>query len=152
MTEEKKTTLFNDIGEMETIKKVHKIFYDKIYSHNWIGKFFLGIPQEVIETQQTDFMAQSFGGPKMYLGKFPVAAHKHMLITDELFELRKKMLEESLIEANVSLENRERWLKIDSSFRGGIVKKSIGDCEKRFNSDEIQSFDEPMSYKKAGNL
>lgn len=152
MTDEKKRSFFDEIGGMETIKKVHKIFYDKIYAHNWIGKFFVEISQEVIENQQTDFIAQSFGGPKMYMGKFPVAAHKHMLITDELFELRKRMLEEALIEASVSLENREKWLKIDSSFRNGIVKRSIADCEKRFNTDEIQIFDEPINYKKAGNL
>jgi hemoglobin len=152
VTAEKTTTLFEDIGGMETIKKVHKIFYDKIYAHNWIGKFFIEISQDVIETQQSDFMAQSFGGPKMYLGKLPIAAHKHMLITEELFELRKKLLEESLIEANVKLENREKWLKIDSAFRSGIVKKSINDCEKRFNTDEIQSYEEPFGYKKRGSV
>ena len=136
-------SLFALIGGRPTLDKVHKIFYDKIYAHAWIGKYFHGIQQEIIETQQSDFMAQAMGGPAMYLGKLPIAAHKHMLITEELFELRTQLLIESLKEAGVSEKNKELWLKIDQAFKKGIVKKTVSECSLRFNTDEIINVKKP---------
>ncbi len=42
--------------------------------------YFREIKQDVIEVQQSDFMAQAMSGPKAYCGKFPIPAHKHMYI------------------------------------------------------------------------
>ena len=69
-----------------------------------------------------------------------------MLITDELFELRSRFLKESLIEAKINAEHMEKWIRIDGAFRSGIVKKSLTDCEKRYNTDSIQAYEDP--YKK----
>ncbi|MDD4976241.1 MAG: group 1 truncated hemoglobin [Bacteriovorax sp.] len=143
----KKLTFFDEVGGAIVIRKVHKIFYDKIYAHPWIGQFFKTIDQTIIESQQNDFMGQNFGGPSLYLGKLPVAAHKHMYINEELFELRRSLLEESLIEAKVSPENIKKWLKIDAAFKNGIMKNSIADCEKRFFTDELEIFDNPSKSK-----
>lgn len=137
-------SLFDEIGGMETLRKVHKIFYDKIYKDSWIGKYFAHIPQEHIENQQTDFMAQIMGGPQMYLGNQPIPTHKHMFITQELFELRTKYLVEALNEFGLSQILIDKWLKIDQAFKSGIVKKSIDDCKKRYNTDEI------LDFKKVG--
>lgn len=45
------------------LRDVSKIFYDKVYKHEWIGQYFQSVPQDLIEAQQVDFMAQSLGGP-----------------------------------------------------------------------------------------
>lgn len=135
--------LFEAIGGRDVIKKVHKVFYDKVYKHPWIGKYFLLIKQEVIEDQQTDFMSQSMGGPRNYLGKFPIPAHKHMFITEELFELREALLKEAMTEVGINPEHQDLWLKIDRAFKKGIVKTSPAECEKRYASDEILNFSNP---------
>jgi hemoglobin len=147
--DEKKKTFFEEVGGMATIEKVHKIFYDKLYADSWIGSFFKEIDQKVIESQQNDFMGQNFGGKVYYLGKLPVAAHKHMFINEELFILRTNYLRESLIEAKVSAENIEKWLKIDGAFKNGILKKDISDCVKRYASDKIESYENPKNKKAA---
>lgn len=140
MNDSNHSSLFQKLGEKVTLQKVHKIFYDKIYADPWIGQFFQDIDQTIIENQQTDFMMQAMGGPALYAGAFPIPAHKHMLITEELFDYRQELLKQSLIEANVPEELRLQWLKIDGAFRKGIVKKSIEHCEKRFNTDEILNY------------
>jgi hemoglobin len=142
-------SLFDELGGTETLKRVHKIFYDKIYAHPWIGQFFAHVSQEIIESQQSDFMAQAMGGPARYCGAFPVAAHKHMNISQELFELRHSLLVESLREAGLSDDHQAKWLRIDGAFKAGIVKKSFSDCEKRFTTDEILDFQKPFGSKKA---
>ena len=89
-------TLFDRLGGKHTFVKVHKIFYDKVYADPWLSKYFTEKPQHVLEEQQTDFMIQLMGGPKIYAGKTPKSAHQHMMISEQLFELRSAMLSESI--------------------------------------------------------
>lgn len=122
-----KQTLFDAVGGLPVLQWVHKIFYDKVYAHPWLGKFFEGHSQVAIEGRQTSFMAEKMGGPVEYMGKHPKMAHRHMYITEELFELRRQLLAESLREAGLSDELSERWLRIDSAFMNHIVNRSIAE-------------------------
>lgn len=120
-----KQTLFDAVGGMPTLDKVHKIFYDKIYAHDWLKLFFEGHDQKAIENRQTMFMAEKMGADVEYYGKQPQMAHRQMYITKELYDIRHEILKESLIEAGVSQDLIERWLKIDYAFIRQIVKDSI---------------------------
>ncbi len=120
-----KEPLFSLVGGLPTLEKVHKIFYDKVYVHPWLGKFFEGHNQEAIEQRQTAFMAEKMGGEVNYMGKMPKMAHRQMYITQELFDVRRQLLIESLLEAAVPNELAERWLRIDEAFMKAIVKPSI---------------------------
>lgn len=120
-----KPTLFDAVGGLPTLQRVHKIFYDKVYAHDWLKQFFAGHSQEAIEYRQTSFMAEKMGGPVEYWGKDMKYAHEAMYITRELFEVRHALLEDSLREAGVPEDLRERWLRIDSAFMKQIVKGSI---------------------------
>ncbi len=123
----KKQSLLEAVGGYPTLEKVHKIFYDKVYAHPWLGKFFEGHDQTSIEKRQSAFMAEKMGGPKEYMGKQPYMAHRNMYITDELFDLRQAILRESLEEFGLDEALIERWLKIDGAFRKQIVKPSMED-------------------------
>jgi hemoglobin len=120
-----KETLLDALGGLPTLEKVHKIFYDKIYAHPWIGQFFVGHNQASIEKRQTRFMAEKMGGDVQYFGKDMKMTHRHMYITEELFELRSQLLRESLEEAGIPTDLAKRWLKIDSAFKRQVVKESI---------------------------
>lgn len=138
--------MLDEIGGRRTLERVHKVFYDKLYEHPWLKHFFADIEQKVIEDQQTDFMVSNMGGGKIYSGKLPRIAHKHMNITDDMFEERNRVLKESIQECNVRPDLAERWLKIDYAFKHSLVKKSLADCEKRFSTDEILDFPKPAGY------
>ena len=131
---------FEQMGGREMLKKVSKAFYDLVYDEPWIKEFFKDIDQDKIEAQQVDFMTSALGGGNVYFGRLPVPAHKHMFITEELFELRQKLLIKAMDEVQISDELREKWLKIDDAFKSKLVKNAISDCEKRFNTDEILFF------------
>lgn len=118
-------TLYEAVGGLPTLQKAHKIFYDKIYAHNWLGQFFAGHNQQAIEDRQTSFMAEKMGSPDRYLGKDLKMVHESMYITRELFDIRQGLLDESLKETGVEDELRERWLRIDSAFMQKIIKPSI---------------------------
>lgn len=118
-----RTKIFDELGGFETLERVHKIFYDKVYAHPWIGRFFENHNQQSIEKQQTSFMAERFGGPKQYAGNNAKYTHEHMYITDELFDTRQGILKESLEEAGISPHLIESWLFVDAAFRQQVVNK-----------------------------
>jgi len=136
-----KLSLYTRIGGHPTLEKVHQLFYDKVYAHPWLGKFFAGTERKFIESQQTDFMSAAFGGPEQYYGKRPQEAHRHMMITDELFELRSSMLVEALKEANVPEVEASEWIRIDRAFKGKLVKNTSSECVPQYVSQGILDFD-----------
>ena len=133
-------TLYDRLGGKATFVKVHKIFYDKAYANTWLRKFFTDKPQEVLENQQTDFMVQLMGGPKAYGGKSPKSAHQHMVITSELFELRAKLLSDSIQEAGIRDELRQEWLDADRTFKRALEKKSESECTQAYPNQPILNF------------
>jgi len=124
-----KQTLFDAVGGLPTLEKVHRIFYDKIYAHPWLGRFFEGHDQKAIELRQTQFMGEKFGGDIVYPGMDLALAHRRMYITPELFKVRQQLLRESLEEAGVAGANIVRWLRIDAAFSKDIVNPSREDFD-----------------------
>ncbi|NOY62541.1 MAG: group 1 truncated hemoglobin [Gammaproteobacteria bacterium] len=117
--------LYHDVGGLATLQRVHKIFYDKIYAHDWLKDFFKNHDQALIERQQSAFMSGVMGGPDVYVGKPPKYTHQHMYITAALFEVRQGLLRDALVEAGVSAAHTEQWLKLDGAFKKVIVNHSL---------------------------
>lgn len=144
MPELKTESLLEKIGGRTNLEKMVKIFYDKVFAHPWLGKFFINVKQTTIESQQVEFMIGALGGPRIYMDKMPGDAHPHLMITNDLFDLRKSILIESLNEAKASKELIDRRIKIEEAFREKIVKKTLAECQKRIVSDEILDFPNPF--------
>ncbi|MDH5230613.1 MAG: group 1 truncated hemoglobin [Gammaproteobacteria bacterium] len=137
-------SLFERIGGIEVIRKVHHIFYNKLFAHSWLKQYFVEHPQEIFENQQTDFMISIMGGPKRYAGLTPKAAHSNIVITDELFEIRSQILSESIKECGVADDIREEWLTADRSLKKAIVKTSAADCTTRRPDQRIYDIPKPQ--------
>lgn len=140
---ESKQEQLDQMGGRASLEKINKIFYDKVYAHPWLKLYFEDIPQQHIENQQTNFMQKALGGDNIYAGKAPPPAHTHMFITDELFEVRRKVLQQAFIEANASPKLIQKWLALDDAFQKSLVKMSIEECKGRYNSDPILNFPNP---------
>jgi hypothetical protein len=91
-------------------------------------------------------MTSNMGGGKVYSGGFQKNVHRHMFIPNELFDIRGKVLRESLQECGVSKELIKRWLKIDDAFRHSIVKSDISQYEKRYKTDEFVNIPKPPGF------
>lgn len=120
-----KESLYEAVGGLPTLQRVHKIFYDRLYTHPWLKHFFTGFKQPLIEQRQTDFMAWKMGGPNHYRGRELKSAHRQFFIPEDLFELRHRILHQSILAAGVPEELAQRWLRIDRAFKKQIVKDSI---------------------------
>jgi len=121
----KRQTMFEAVGGLPVMERVHKRFYDRIYAHPWLGKFFEGHSQEAIELRQTQFMAEKMGSKIPYPGRDLPLAHRRMYIPEELLKLRQTLLRESLEEEGVAEKLIVRWLKIDKAFWGKVGNESL---------------------------
>ena len=133
----------DEVGGKDTLVRVHKILYEKLLSHPWLKGFFVGLERWHLEDQQTDFMADLFGGPACYQGRLPMNAHQHLFITEEVFMIRHKLLAESLAEANLSDAIIERWLRFDMDMMPAIIKETVDDCEGRYRTEKVIVVEKP---------
>jgi len=134
-----KQSLFDAVGGLPTLQKVHRIFYDKVYVHPWLEPFFEEHSQEAIENRQTQFMGQKMGGPVKYTGKALELAHRRMYITKELLEVRQALLKEALEEAGVPEKLGARWLTIDRAF----WKQLMNDSPESFKQIDLK-YERPL--------
>jgi len=125
-----KQSMFDAIGGLAVMEGIHTSFYDKVYAHPWLGKFFEGHDQRAIELRQTQFMAEKMGGDAPYPGKELPLAHRRMYITEELLKVRQVLLREAIEEAGISPTLVDRWLKVDQAFWGKIKKDSLSEFQK----------------------
>ncbi len=133
-------TLYDRLGGKATLERVHKTFYDMAYAHFWLKKYFTDKPQRVLEDQQTDFMSILMSGPNCYAGKTPKMAHQHMVITEELFELRQELLSDAIKKNGISDALREKWLAAAATLKRALIKKSAAECQRAYASQEILDF------------
>lgn len=138
-----KSAAFEEMGGRESLVAICKIFYDKVYEHPWLKLYFEPIPQDYIEAQQVDFMQQVLGGENIYAGKTPPSAHKHIYVTDELFQIRQNLLLESFTEAHANPALSKKWLELDQIFKPQIVKDFPTECTERYSTEGILNFARP---------
>lgn len=134
---------FEKMGGRKSLILINKIFYDKIYAHPWMKLYFEKVPQQHIEDQQVDFMQKVLGGENLYVGKAPPAAHMHIFIDEEVFDVRQQLLKEAFTEARANPILVEKWLSLDNSFKRVLLKESPTDCQRRFKTDPILYFPKP---------
>ena len=78
------------------------------------------------------------------MGKAPPVAHMHILINEEIFQVRKQLLEEAFVEAFAKQELIDKWLALDNSFKRILFKDSSAQCKRRFKTDDILDFPNPQ--------
>ena len=131
------TVFLDEVGGRACLERVHSILYDKLLSHPWLKGFFVGLERWHLEIQQTDFMADLFGGKACYSGRLPMNAHQHLFITEEVFMIRHALLADALTEAKVSEDHKKQWLEFDMGMKAAIVKDSVDDCEGRYRTEKV---------------
>lgn len=131
------------------IKKVTEEFYELVYKDAWFGKMFTEVKQEVITNQQTEFMIQSFGGPKNFCGRSPKDAHPHVWVNEEIWQYREDLLIQAFRNVGAPDNILKKWLKIDEAFKAGIMNKGgPEECFGRYKTEKVLYFPMPDYLKK----
>jgi hemoglobin len=126
------------------IEKVSHQFYELVYQDEWFKNIFKVIKQEIITSQQIDFMVGAFGGPKRYSGRMPQDAHPHIFINEDIWEHREYLLNRAFEKVDCPAEIRTKWLKIENAFKRQIIMTDPSECKRRFTTDDLIIFPKPF--------
>lgn len=114
--------LWEALGGNSGLRQILTDFYSKVYADPDLSPFFEDIRQDHSIDKQFSFLRSIFTGSRDYFGNRPRKAHWWMVISDELFNHRENLLQESLIGHGVDPEMARRVLAVSEIFRRAIVK------------------------------
>jgi len=104
------------------LNRILKDFYTHVFQDPILLPYFRGVTQERVVGQVFSFMRDVFTGEKSYFGMRPRTAHHWMVISDEIFDHRERLMEASLRRHHLPEHLIQRWRKFEESFRSDIVK------------------------------
>jgi len=110
------------LDQGKKLKIILDDFYQQVYQDKKLSPFFKNSTQKHSSEKQYLFLRQLFTGKKCFLGDRPKNAHHWMVISNELFDYREKILIQCLREHNLPEYLIIRWIDLDESFRKDIVK------------------------------
>mgnify|MGYP001035257681 CR=1 FL=1 len=122
------------LKEGDLLGEILEDFYTKVFSDSQLAPFFKDSNIQRAKDKQYLFAKAIFTGEKCYFGERPRNAHHWMVISDELFDYREKLMEDTLRKYNLSESLIEQWIAVDEIYRKQIVKsepfgKKVGGIE-----------------------
>lgn len=116
--------LWRALRDGEGLTEILTQFYGQVFNDPRLAPFFHRISKQRAIEKQYEFLRGVFTGAPGYLGLNPFNAHHWMVISDELFDYRERMLEAWMIHYGLSEHLRWRWAAVHEAFRAEIVKQS----------------------------
>jgi NAD(P)H-flavin reductase/ferredoxin/truncated hemoglobin YjbI len=114
--------LWAALEEGALLNRVLADFYTRVFADPLLAPYFHGVTMERVIGQVYAFSRDILTGEKQYFGMKPRAAHHWMVISDELFDHRERLLEDCLRRHGLAEHLLQRWRRIDEHFRADIVK------------------------------
>ncbi|MEK6234736.1 MAG: group 1 truncated hemoglobin [Planctomycetales bacterium] len=97
-------------------------FYTRAFEDELLSSFFDGVSKKLLVEKVYSFYYQTFTGEDVYFGWRPRNAHHFMVISDEVMDRRKELLEDCLRRYELPEPWIDRWQSVDEVFRKQIVK------------------------------
>jgi len=114
--------MWSALGEGVLLNKILKEFYGRVFEDPKLSPYFMNVTRQRLVEKVYNFLYQVFTGEKVYFGDRPRNAHHWMVISDELFDYREKMMESCLKKYGLPQHLILRWLTIEGMYRSDIVK------------------------------
>lgn len=122
------------LEEGKLLNVILEDFYTRVFADDRLAPFFKDSSIQRAKEKQFLFLRGIFTGEKCYFGERPRNAHHWMVISDELFDYREKLMEDTLRKYSLDEELIQQWIAVDEVYRKQIVKseplaKKIGGIE-----------------------
>jgi len=114
--------MWDALEQGKLLTRILQDFYTQVYDDPHLVSFFENTTKRRSIEKQYNFLHQVFTGKKVYFGDRPRNAHHWMVISNELFDYRARIMESCLRTHGLSEELIKRWLAMEDSYRDDIVK------------------------------
>lgn len=110
------------LDQGERLYAILEDFYTQVYADARLAPFFEGVTKERAIEKQFLFLKRIFTGEACYFGERPRNAHHWMVISDELFDYREQLMEQTLRRHELAEALIRQWRAVEEIFRKQIVK------------------------------
>lgn len=114
--------LWARLGNGRVLREVLRDFYDLAFEDERLGPYFAGVTRQRLREKQYSFLRSLMLGQRDYLGQRPRNAHHWMVISDDLFDYRIRLLEGCMRDHGLTEDWIDRWHVFEAFFRSDIVK------------------------------
>jgi truncated hemoglobin YjbI len=114
--------LWAALGEGALLRRALADFYERVYADERLAPFFRFTPRARALERQYAFLKEVVSGEACYLGDRPHNAHHWMVISNELFDHRQRLLDECLRGQGLAEAMIARLRAVAEVFRGQVVK------------------------------
>lgn len=116
--------LWAALDEGVKLRAILEDFYARVYEDPRLEPFFHRVTKDHAIGKQYAFLADLFTGRHDYFGLKPFNAHHWMVISDELFDYRERLLESVMRAHGLSDAMIRRWGAVHELFRRELVKSA----------------------------
>ncbi|WP_044641936.1 globin domain-containing protein [Risungbinella massiliensis] len=120
------TSIYQEIGESATVRRLVETFYGKVLKHPKLGHFFTKGIDEIIEKQFL-FLTRYLGGPNLYPEDISPPAlrtrHLEFEITKEVSDAWLECMGESVDEIGIDGETRAKMMEKFQAIAYHMVNK-----------------------------
>lgn len=114
--------MWSALGEGALLSAILTDFYTRVFEDPILAPYFRGITKDRLIGQVFSFMRDAFKGERLYFGMRPRTSHHWMVISDEIFDHRERLMESVLRHHGLPEHLIQRWRRFEEGFRGDIVK------------------------------
>jgi truncated hemoglobin YjbI len=114
--------LWEALGRGPGLRAILTDFYARVYEDPRLEPFFHKVTKERAIDKQYSFLADVFAGTHDYFGLKPFNAHHWMIISEELFDYRERLIEECMRRHGLPEHLVRRWCAVHELFRRELVK------------------------------
>ena len=116
--------LWEALGRGPGLRAILTDFYGRVYEDPRLEPFFHKVTKERAIDKQYSFLADVFAGTHDYFGLKPFNAHHWMIISDELFDYRERLIEGVMRRHGLPEHLVRRWCAVHELFRRELVKST----------------------------
>ncbi len=115
--------MWQALDEGRLLREILEDFYARVYTDARLASFFEGVTIARAIDKQYSFLRSVFTGERCYFGDHPKRAHHWMVISNELFDYREALMEDTLRRHGLPEELVRQWRAMEEVFRKAIVKQ-----------------------------
>ena len=116
--------LWSALGEGPLLHDILADFYTRVFADERLAPFFHATTRQRSIEKQYLFLRQVFTGEKVFFGDRPRNAHHWMVISDELFDYRMRLLERCMRDHGLAEAFVAQWTGAEEFYRSQIVKSA----------------------------
>ncbi|AZS50046.1 hypothetical protein DM558_04310 [Entomomonas moraniae] len=133
--------------QLEDGKKVRETlidFYDRVYADERLAPFFANVTKSRLIEKQYSFLMYLFTRQHVHFGLRPRNLHHWMVISDDLMDHRRQILDDTFKTHGLTDEQRHIWHQYEEHFRTDIVKDKAWPIKIGDEFVDLETFDKEV--------